>query len=499
MQFVLKLFPEIPLKSRSIARRMKMILQVNLQQILQRIDPQVEVVKEWDKFIIRSANPGLHEQLRQALQQIPGIQYVLEVEVSSFSDLDDIVRQACALWQGQIGGRSFCVRAKRSGTHDFTSMDLQKKIGAALLVNDPAARVELRQPQVELQVEVVQQTLYLIKDCLPGLGGYPIGTQDTVLSLISGGFDSAVASYQLIRRGCRVHYCFFNLGGAAHQHGVQNMVHTLWQKFGSSHNVRLIMVDFSQVLAEILQRVTPGNQGVVLKRMMLRAADQVAQKLDLPALATGEAMGQVASQTLSNLNIIDRASDTMVLRPLIAWDKPEIIALAEKIGVRALAESIPEYCGAISNNPSIRADLRQVEKEEQKLDAQTLALALRDSIWFEVNELASINPATGTDSSGMAQARPACTLRQEAAEQQPEPGDIVLDIRAPNSAEDKPLALPALEVQYLPFYKLASSFAALDQSKNYFLYCERGVMSRLQAEHLRGRGYTNVHVYRAAA
>ncbi|VFS52266.1 tRNA sulfurtransferase [Budvicia aquatica] len=133
-----------------------------------------------------------------------------------------------------------------------------------------------------------------------------------------------------MRRGCRVHYCFFNLGGAAHEIGVKQVAHYLWSRFGSSHKVRFISIDFAPVVGEILENVDDGQMGVVLKRMMVRAASAMAERYGVQAIVTGEALGQVSSQTLTNLRLIDNASDTLVLRPLISHDKEHIIDMGSQ-------------------------------------------------------------------------------------------------------------------------------------------------------------------------
>ncbi len=489
MQFVLKLFPEILLKSGAIHRRMTMILQVNVQQVLQRLDPNIKVLREWDKLIVVSDDDSAenYQQVLDALRRIPGIQYILDVQVSSFNDAQHITQLTKQLWQHQLAGKSFCVRVRRTGQHPFSSLDLQRQIGECLYEECENGGVNLRQPDILIQVEVVKQQLFLVRTSHVGIGGYPLGTQESVLSLISGGFDSAVASYQFIRRGSRVHYCFFNLGGAEHQRGVQQMVNLLWQKFGSSHKVRFIAVDFSEVLADIVQHIPHGNQGVVLKRAMLRVAHRFAQRLEIPALVTGEALGQVASQTLTNLQVIDRASETVVMRPLIAWDKPDIIKLADEIGVRALAASIPEYCAAISSNPNVKTNLQKVEKDETRLCGQLLEQAIANAAWYDVSELASNTEPLARDGGSVCQAKQ--RARRLAA------GDIIIDVRAPNEIEQKPFTHPEYKILQLPFYKLASEFPKLSQDKQYFLYCERGMMSKLQAMHLQERGFGNVRVF----
>ncbi len=565
MQFVIKLFPEVSLKSQSIQRRFTMTLQGNICNILHRFDADARIERQWDKLIITSPHDEHRARYLDELARIPGIQYILEVAVSTLNPDEDmraqVLAHTLAVWGAQLAGKTFCVRVKRVGQHDFTSLELQKHVGAGVAMACPHGGVRLNDPDVLIQLELQQQTLYIVRATHAGLGGYPLGTQEEVLSLLSGGFDSALASMQFIKRGSRVHYCFFNLGGAAHLRGVQQMAAILWHRFGSTHRVHFIAVDFAHVLADIVEHIPLGNQGVVLKRAMLQVADQLAQRMNVPALITGEALGQVASQTLSNLNVIDRASHTVVLRPLISWDKPDIIAQARKIGVAELAERIPEYCGAISNNPNIKASLRQVEKDELHLDAGLLQHALEQAQWFDVRDLAlpgsddlmpaGVQCATGTPrrnrraklatpaaaplpglapttaafasrtteavpATNSPPARPVRTMENASSARAPvrrggkksgtgtdhvalQAGDVVIDVRAPDEARAKPLRLAQTPVQCIPFYKIASTFAELDPAKRYLLYCARGVMSQLQVAHLRERGFENVAVYRQVA
>nr|MDQ6120034.1 hypothetical protein [Klebsiella pneumoniae subsp. pneumoniae] len=168
-----------------------------------------------------------------------------------------------------------------------------------------------------------------------------------MLSLISGGFDSGVSSYMLMRRGCRVHYCFFNLGGAAHEIGVRQVAHYLWNRFGSSHRVRFVAINFEPVVGEILEKVDDGQMGVVLKRMMVRAASKSRNAMACRRWSPAK-RSAVSSQTLTNLRLIDNVSDTLILRPLISHDKEHIIDLAREIGTEDFARTMPEYCGVIS-------------------------------------------------------------------------------------------------------------------------------------------------------
>ncbi|MDN5450194.1 MAG: tRNA 4-thiouridine(8) synthase ThiI, partial [Enterobacterales bacterium] len=336
-------------------------------------------------------------------------------------------------------------------------------------------------PQVTVHLEIEDDRLLLIKGRYEGLGGYPIGTQEDVLSLISGGFDSGVSSYMLMRRGCRVHYCFFNLGGSAHEIGVKQVAHYLWNRFGSSHRVRFVAIDFAPVVGEILEKVDDGQMGVILKRMMMRAASKVAERYGVQALVTGEALGQVSSQTLTNLRLIDGVTDTLILRPLISHDKEHIIDMAREIGTEDFAKTMPEFCGVISKSPTVKAVKSKIEAEEENFDFDILERVVAEAQNMDIREIAQ------QTSEQVIEVETVDALSGD---------EVVLDIRSNDEQEDKPLKIEGLEVKSLPFYKLATQFGDLDQNRNYVLYCDRGVMSRLQALYLKEQGYNNVKVYR---
>ncbi|STQ81573.1 tRNA sulfurtransferase [Hafnia alvei] len=302
-----------------------------------------------------------------------------------------------------------------------------------------------------------------------------------MLSLISGGFDSGVSSYMLMRRGCRVHYCFFNLGGSAHEIGVKQVAHYLWNRFGSSHRVRFVAIDFAPVVGEILEKVDDGQMGVILKRMMMRAASKVAERYGVQALVTGEALGQVSSQTLTNLRLIDGVTDTLILRPLISHDKEHIIDMAREIGTEDFAKTMPEFCGVISKSPTVKAVKSKIEAEEENFDFDILERVVAEAQNMDIREIAE------QTSEQVIEVETVDALSGD---------EVVLDIRSNDEQEDKPLKIEGLEVKSLPFYKLATQFGDLDQNRNYVLYCDRGVMSRLQALYLKEQGYNNVKVYR---
>ena len=481
MKFIIKLFPEITIKSQSVRLRFIKILTGNIRNVLKHYDETLAVVRHWDNIEVRAKDENQRLAIRDALTRIPGIHHILEVEDVPFTDMHDIFEKALVQYRDQLEGKTFCVRVKRRGKHDFSSIDVERYVGGGLNQHIESARVKLTNPEVTVHLEVEDDRLLLIKGRYEGIGGFPIGTQEDVLSLISGGFDSGVSSYMLMRRGCRVHYCFFNRGGAAHEIGVRQVAHYLWNRFGSSHRVRFVAINFEPVVGEILEKIDDGQMGVILKRMMVRAASKVAERYGVQALVTGEALGQVSSQTLTNLRLIDNVSDTLILRPLISYDKEHIINLARQIGTEDFARTMPEYCGVISKSPTVKAVKSKIEAEEEKFDFSILDKVVEEANNVDIREIAQ-------------------QTEQEVVEVETVngfgPNDVILDIRSIDEQEDKPLKVEGIDVVSLPFYKLSTKFGDLDQNKTWLLWCERGVMSRLQALYLREQGFNNVKVYR---
>ncbi|MEM9101298.1 MAG: tRNA uracil 4-sulfurtransferase ThiI [Pseudomonadota bacterium] len=482
MKFVIKLFPEIIVKSRPVRKNFIKQLKVNIKRILKGVDDGFKVRGDWDRVdVIPSCNhPDLIQAMQEKLQHTPGIEWVLLCDDYHFNDrahLRDIVMQQL---QDDFNHHSFCVRVKRTGQHDFRSIDLERELGSEILKAFPSSQVKLKKPDIELAIEVVKDRLFMVRSKHRGIGGYPLGMQDACLSLISGGFDSTVSSYQMMRRGVRTHFCFFNLGGSAHEVGVKQVAHYLWSKYGASHRVLFTTVPFEGVVEELLTKVDNAYMGVLLKRMMLRAASAIAEHKTLPALVTGEAIAQVSSQTMKNLNAIDGAVEDLVLRPLISMHKQEIIEIAQQIGTAEFAANMPEYCGVISDKPTIAAKKERVAIEEERFDFAVLEQAIANQVTIPIDKvLEGEKSYTEVD-----------IVSAPALE------DVILDIRHPQEHENKPLFLTNNEILHIPFYKLEREFKQLDTDKSYLLYCDKGVMSELQAQHLIQNGFDNVKVYR---
>lgn len=484
MKVIVKPFAEITIKSRPVRKQFIRQLAKNIRTVLRDLDPELDVQGEWDnlEFQTRQEDPKLLAEMLERLRCTPGIAHCLEVHDYPLGDFDDIVEKCKLHFGALLAGKVFAVRCKRSGKHSFSSVEAATYVGSRLRRECGAAGIDLKHPEIEVRFEVRYDRLLIIHAQHDGIGGYPLGSIEQTLVLMSGGFDSTVAAYQMMRRGLLTHFCFFNLGGRAHELGVMEVAHYLWEKFGRSHRVLFISVPFEEVVGEILSKVDNSQMGVVLKRMMLRAASRLAGELHIDALVTGEAISQVSSQTLPNLSVIDSVTDTLVLRPLIASHKQDIIDTAERIGTAAFAKNMPEYCGVISVNPTTRAKRARIEYEEAQFDMAILERALERARKVTIDQVID---ELGED------------LQVEEV-REALPGQIVLDIRHPDAAEEAPLELPGIEVQTLPFYAINNRFKELDANRQYLLYCDKGVMSRLHAHHLLSEGHANVRVYRPA-
>ncbi|CAA0078688.1 tRNA sulfurtransferase [Zhongshania aliphaticivorans] len=482
MKFIVKLFPEIIIKSKPVRKKFTQQLRDNLRKLLLPLDPDLTIIRDWDRITLetRSTDPLVLQGFVVVLSQTPGIAHAIEVAEYPLVDVHDIYEKTREAVGDSLRGKRFVVRCKRVGQHDFNSGEVERYVGGGLNQHVESAGVDLRNPDVTVRIEVRNQQVYIVNRRIEGLGGFPLGTVDAVMSLISGGFDSTVSSYMTMKRGMRTHFCFFNLGGREHEVGVKEVALYLWLKYGASHRVKFVSVPFEDVVAEILKNVENSQMGVILKRMMLRAASQVAAQLEVPALVTGEAVAQVSSQTLQNLSVIDQATDTLVLRPLITMDKLDIIKTAAAIGTEEFAANMPEYCGVISVKPTTKAKPEKIAAQEANFDFAVLERAIAAADFINIDQLADEDK----------------TVAEVEVLPIPLPDSVILDVRHPDEVDRKPLKVTSGEVQAVPFFELHRRFAELDQSRIYLLYCDKGVMSRLHASHLIEQGFSNVKVYR---
>ncbi|OCL95804.1 tRNA uracil 4-sulfurtransferase ThiI [Aliarcobacter thereius] len=475
-KFIIKFFTEIMIKGDRAKKQMINQLFVNLTKISDDISKQIVLKKFFDKIELVCPLEFV-DILREKLLCTSGIEQVLEaIQIDNMHTLDYIKVEVNKYMGHLIKDKTFVVRAKRVGTQDFKSTNIEQTVGGYILANNPSNGVDLRNADITINLELEHSKLNIITKKYYGMGGFPLGTQGEILSLMSGGFDSTVASYLSMKRGLKTHFIFFNLGGTAHEIGVKQVAWYLWNKFSSSHKLNFITISFENVVEQIFKDVSPSYMGVMLKRLMIQAAQKVASELKIDAIITGESVAQVSSQTLRNLRLIDDASETLILRPLAFMSKPEIMDIATKIGTKKFAEAMPEYCGVISQNPVTAGSFDRVEKEARAFDYSVLDEAVKNMKLKSIDEVLDDVCEVGT-------LEVVNNLLKN---------DIVIDIRQ----SDDIIKLDC-EVLKIPFYSLKKEFKKLDKEKTYLLYCDKGVLSQLHGQYLKDEaGYTNIKVYR---
>ena len=481
MVFLIRIFPEIAIKSRPVRKQLTQRLCSNIGLALRDIDDSIKIKSLWDKIKITvdSDDKVVMNQIIIKLKKIVGIQDFSIVESHKFIDISSLFASITKIYQNKINDKSFAVRVKRNGDHSFTSLDIEKEIGSMLLKEFPSAFVRLKNPDITVRIEIKDDHYFLHKQKYDGINGYPVGSQEKVLSLISGGFDSSVASFLMMQKGCKVDYLFFNLGGYAHEMGVKEVSKYLCKNFSTGYSSSFISINFENIITELMEKIQPKYRGIVLKRCMYRAAETLSKELNYRAVVTGESLGQVSSQTLTNLNVINQVTNQLVIQPLITMNKLDIIKIAQNIGTEEFAIQMPEYCGVVSQKPSTGAKLESVLYEEKRFNISILNQVIEKKEMIKINQFQIEN-------SDQLKIETTNNIK---------PADIVIDVREPEKIELNPLK--SEQKIEIPFYKLNSKFSSLDQKKTYLLYCENGTTSKLLALNLVDKGYTNVKVLSA--
>ena len=278
---------------------------------------------------------------------------------------------------GLIDGRSFSsfrLAARRAFKgYPLTSMEVNQKLGR--FVQDlTGAAVDLDNPDLTIYLEILEGESLIYFEKPRGPGGLPVGAGGRVASLLSGGIDSPVASYLMMKRGCRAAFIHFHshpyLSRASAEKAEELAEHLTEYQFES----RLYLVPFGEVQRQIVLSAPPALRVVLYRRFMLRIAEEVAIREKAGALVTGESLGQVASQTLENLAAIEEASNLPILRPLIGSDKEEIIVLSKKIGTFPISILPDQDCCRlfIPPHPSVGARIEDVRRAESRLDIHGL-------------------------------------------------------------------------------------------------------------------------------
>src|SRR5438093_215737 len=272
---------------------------------------------------------------------------------------------------------SFRISARRAfKTYPMTSVELNRELGAFVLdrVGRDATRVDLHHAELDIHLEVLPAETFLYVQPTPGPGGLPVGASGTVAALLSGGIDSPVAAWRMMKRGCRVLFVHFHSVPylpATSQAKARALVERLtqWQ-----YDSQLLLVPFGEIQREVVLTVPPPTRVIVYRRLMVRIAEALARRHGAAALTTGESLGQVASQTLSNIARIDEAAGLPILRPLIGMDKLEITAEARRLDTFEISiEPDADCCTLfVPKHPATRMSEHEVDAAESRLEVPRL-------------------------------------------------------------------------------------------------------------------------------
>ena len=457
---MLRLTGEITTKGRRTRSRFQKKLVENVHDALEAEGASCRVRAEWSRLYLRADSP-----VEEPLARVFGISTFSTLEAGCAADLSEIVRVGMETFGDRVAGRSFAVRARRAGTHSFNSQDVRCELGAVL---GEAARVDLSEPDVEVFVEIRDDRALFYSTREAGAGGMPLGVEGRAVCLLSGGFDSAVAAWMMLRRGVAMDYVFCNLGGDAYQRMVLEVASVLAERWSYGTRPTLLSLDFSPVVTELRRAFRPAFQQIALKREMYRAAERVAFRLGADAIVTGEAVGQVSSQTLANLRAIDDASSLPVLRPLVGMDKEEIIARSRRIGTYDLSARVREYCSISTGRPATAASPESVLREETRLDPAVLESSLETSKLFDLRGLDMVEVAGESVFVDVV----------------PE-GAAVIDTRSPESYR----AWHWRGAEHRDYSELMTDYEHLSRDVTYVLYCESGLKSARLAELMQRSGY----------
>ncbi len=467
--YVLSYGGELSVKAKGTRNRFSERLARNLAEALDSAGIEHQIRRTWSRLYVESASTRVAE----IAARIFGVASVSIAERRPWQDLDDLLRAGEEIFAPAVAGTTFAVRVRRGGGSRrlaCPSPEVERRLGAMLLPH--AAGVDLKQPRVEARIELRGDDAYFSSRRVPGPGGLPLGTEGRALALISGGFDSAVAAWLLLRRGVTLDYLFLNLSGDAHRDEVLKVVKVLADDWSYGTAPRFHMIDFRRLVEDIRHHCPRPLWQVVLKRQMLRVADSVARLNRCVAIATGEAVGQVSSQTLQNLAVISSVTEMPLLRPLATANKDEIVGLARRIGTYDLSARVAEHCALTGRRPETHAKPRRVAEVEAELDREKLPELVAARAIFDLRAL-DLDKLSAPD------------LEVDAV---PE-GAIVLDLRT----------APAFKAWHYPGAMRFGYAAALeahrsfDRRATYLVYCEVGLKSAHLAELMHQAGYRAFH------
>lgn len=355
----------------------------NLKKTLKHYNvPFNELVRRHSRFYLKTDSAI---EAAEKLARVFGISSVSPA-VETSSKLEDVLEKSLFLAKTLLReGNTFAVRCKRVGNQEYSSSDVRKMLGQKVLDElgeKLSLKVNLGNPDVVLGVEIRDKQAFVYSQTIDGVGGMPLGVQPRLVGLFSGGIDSAVGLWLVMKRGCPVVPVYFDNSPLTDETTTQRALQVAEVLFSWAIGFprKVYVVNHGENLKQIM--TTNRKYSCLLcKRMMYRVAERLAEQLHAEGIVTGEAIGEQASQTLTNLRVLSSAiTDYPVHRPLLGFDKQETEAIGRKIGTYAVSSKKASPCTAVPYQPSTKAKLEEVLKAEEKLDIKSMVERSLNSI-----------------------------------------------------------------------------------------------------------------------
>jgi len=345
----------------SLKGRNRSLFENKLKENIER-ETGGKVTKYRGRLVLENGEP-------ERLKNVFGISWYAEA-IRVDKNYDSIRDLILSKVKDHITGKSsFGVFVKRPDkSFPYTSMELECKIGSEIS-KTYSIKVNLKNPELSVFIEIADD-VYVHFTKKQGLNGLPVDISGNVLSLLSGGIDSPVASYLMMKRGCRVNFIHFHVFSKNTLVNDTKMRHVFETLNKYQRNSRIFLVPYYQFEMEILKALhTRGHELILFRRFMVRVAERISLQNGFKALVTGDSLGQVASQTMENIAQITKTVSIPIFQPLIAYDKQEIVDLAKKIDTYELSiENYKDCCSIVSSNPRTKANTKQILELEGRMN-----------------------------------------------------------------------------------------------------------------------------------
>ena len=346
-------------------------------------DLNIEIIKDYYRMFIISND---YEETIKRLKNICGIYEI----VPCIKDTDTSLENICWLAKSLIKeDTTFKVVTNRSDkSYPIPSMELSRKVGAYLLKNVNNLSVDVHNPKVFVNIELRKEGVYIYTEGFKGMGGYPTGTLGKALLMLSGGIDSIVAGYLTMKRGVKLDFIYFESLPHTSLEAREKVISLakILKKFGNTG--KLYVIPFTEIQENIYKELDPTYMITIMRRMMYRIAERVAKYTNSNAIINGESIGQVASQTLTSIKVVNDVTNYPIIRPLASFDKLEIIEIAKKIGSYDISILPYEDCCTIfvPPHPVINPNLDYARELESKLDMNMINNALHNILTIKLND-----------------------------------------------------------------------------------------------------------------